>query len=244
MVDAIIHLTAGTVAGMTGVLLNYPLDTIKTRIQVCRCTTAPSRCHLTSAAAATSISAPAPAKYWQCASQLYQRGGIWSFYRGLSVPLAAQGAEAAVVFSVYSVSLQHFLRKQQLRRQGQERRELLGPSGDGRPRARRHEHHHSCFEQSQQQPCAPVWSSPAHWKASACAGLAVSPILTSVEMLKCNMQVESVRPPRMRHHTTVRDLARHLVATHGVSGLYTGVTGTVTRAVLGNMTYFVSYEQC
>ncbi|KAG5504156.1 hypothetical protein JIQ42_05988 [Leishmania sp. Namibia] len=244
MADAIIHLTAGTVAGMTGVLLDYPLDTMKTRMQVSRCTTAPSRYHLTSASAATSISAPAPAKYWQCASQLYQRGGIRSFYRGLSVPLAAQGAEAAVVFSVYNVSLRHFLSKQQLRGQEQERRELSGPSDDGRPRARRHQHHHSSSEQSQQQPRAPVWSSPAHWKASACAGLAVSLILTPVEMLKCNMQVESARPPWMRHHTTVRGLARHLVATHGVSGLYTGVTGTVTRAVLGNMAYFVSYEQC
>ncbi|KAG5481943.1 hypothetical protein LSCM1_05655 [Leishmania martiniquensis] len=244
MADAIIHLTAGTVAGMTGVLLDYPLDTIKTRMQVRSCRWVPPRDYLTLVAAATSVSAPAPAKYWNCAAQLYQRGGVRSFYRGLSVPLAAQGAEAAVVFSVYNVSLQHFLHQEQLRRQEQERQELPGPSCDRKPRFRRSQHHQSNDGPPQQQPYASVWSSPAHWKASACAGLAVSFILTPVEMLKCNMQMDSARPRWMRHHATVRSLARHLVATHGVRGLYTGVMGTMTRAVLGNMAYFVSYEQC
>ncbi|CAC9474263.1 mitochondrial ornithine transporter 1-like protein [Leishmania infantum JPCM5] len=244
MTDAIIHLTAGTVAGMTGVLLDYPLDTVKTRMQVSRCAKLPCRYSPTAVTAATSLSAAAPATYWQCASQLYRRGGIRSFYCGLSVPLAAQGAETAVVFSVYNVSLQHFLRKEQLQRQEQERARLSGCRGDHKARSHRHQHMHGKHEHPQQQPHVSVWSSPAHWKASACAGLAVSLILTPVEMLKCNMQMESARPCWRRRHTTARGLARHLMATHGLRGLYTGVTGTVTRAVLGNMAYFVSYEQC
>ncbi|AYU77599.1 mitochondrial ornithine transporter 1-like protein [Leishmania donovani] len=244
MTDAIIHLTAGTVAGMTGVLLDYPLDTVKTRMQVSRCAKLPCRYSPTAVTAATSLSAAAPATYWQCASQLYRRGGIRSFYCGLSVPLAAQGAETAVVFSVYNVSLQHFLRKEQLQRQEQERARLSGCRGDHKARSHRHQHMHGKHEHPQQQPHVSVWSSPAHWKASACAGLAVSLILTPVEMLKCNMQMESARPCWRRRHTTARGLARHLVATHGLRGLYTGVIGTVTRAVLGNMAYFVSYEQC
>lgn len=244
MTDAIIHLTAGTVAGMTGVLFDYPLDTVKTRMQVSRCATVPHRYSPTGVTAAASLSTAAPVTYWQCASQLYQRGGVRSFYCGLSVPLAAQGAEAAVVFSVYNVSLQHFLRKEQLQRQEQERARLSWSWGDHKARSHRHQHMHSKHEQPQQQPHASVWNSPAHWKASACAGLAVSLILTPVEMLKCNMQMESARPLWRRRHTTVRGLARHLVATHGARGLYTGGTGTLMRAVLGNMAYFVSYGQC
>ncbi|KAI5691779.1 Mitochondrial carrier protein [Leishmania braziliensis] len=246
MMDVIIHLTAGTVAGMTGVLLDYPLDTIKTRMQVSSYTKVPYYYRTTAAAEVASISATSPVTYWQCASQLYQRGGIRSFYRGLSVPLTAQGAEAAVVFSVYNVSLQRFLQKQQQQqRQGQEREKLSGSRGDHKRRSYRQRPTQSKPELPQQPPPPiSVWSSPAHWKASACAGLAVSLILTPVEMLKCNMQMESARPSWKRHRTTVFGLARDLVATHGACGLYTGVTGTLTRAVLGNMAYFVSYEQC
>ncbi|GET87373.1 mitochondrial ornithine transporter 1-like protein [Leishmania tarentolae] len=244
MMDAFIHLTAGTVAGMTGVLLDYPLDTIKTRMQVSRRVKVPHLYSRAVATATTSLSAAAPATYWQCASQLYQRGGIRSFYCGLSVPLAAQGAEAAVVFSVYKVSLKHFQRKEQLQQQEKERERGLGSQGDTKERSHRYPHMHGKQEQPQQHARVPVWSSPAHWKASACAGFAVSFILTPIEMLKCNMQMETARPCWRRHHTKVRGLARHLVATYGVLGLYTGSTGTVMRAVLGNMAYFVSYEQC
>lgn len=193
MTDVLTHLTAGTIAGMTGVLVDYPLDTMKTRMQV-RCQNSPS-------------------SYVECAARLYQQGGITAFYRGLSVPFAAQGAEAAIIFTVYNTALRHF-------RAG----EGLGLSDDAtRPS---------------------IWSSTSYWKAAACAGLAVSLVLTPVEMLKCNLQMESSRPSWQRRHVTVRSLAHELHQDHGIRGFYRGMTGTMTRAVLGNIAYFLSYEQC
>lgn len=193
MTEVLTHLTAGTVAGMTGVLVDYPLDTVKTRMQVC-CSNSPR-------------------SYTQCATRLFQEGGVGAFYRGLSVPFAAQGAEAAVIFSVYNTALRQF---------------------------RSAEEQALC--QSQSPPS--IWSSSCYWKASACAGLVVSFVLTPVEMLKCNMQMESSRPQWRRRHFTVRGLAYDLYATQGIRVFYRGMTGTMTRAILGNIAYFLSYEQC
>ncbi|KPI89328.1 mitochondrial ornithine transporter 1-like protein [Leptomonas seymouri] len=194
MADALTHLLAGTVAGMSGVLMDYPLDTMKTRMQV-RCPNA----HIS---------------YTQCASLLYQQGGIRAFYRGLSVPFAAQGAEAATIFCVYNTALRHF-------------------------RAAEAKH------ASAADPPAPsIWNSASYWKASACAGLAVSFILTPIEMIKCNLQMEGSRPHWQRRHRTVRGLAWDVYSLDGFSGFYRGMTGTTTRAVFGNVAYFLSYEQC
>lgn len=231
------HLTAGTAAGMAGVLLDYPLDTVKTRMQVGGSAKATRHHHHAGPAAAASGACRGsglqlPSSYWQCAVQVYQRGGPRAFYRGISVPLTAQGAEAAVVFSVYNVSLAYLLRRQQ------EARERAGSARRDGPHKRASRSH------AHLDTAVPVWRSPAHWTASACAGLAVSFILTPVEMLKCNLQMESARPGWKRRHVTARGMARQIVSTHGVGGLYTGMTGTVMRAVLGNMAYFVSYEQC
>lgn len=190
MVDVLTHLTAGTIAGMTGVLVDYPLDTMKTRMQV-RCSASRG-------------------SYVQCATHLYQQGGVPAFYRGLSVPCAAQGAEAAIIFSVYNTALHYFKAK----------------------------------ETATAAPPSTIWNSSCYWKASACAGLAVSLVLTPVELLKCNMQVESGRPHWQRRHTSVRSLAAELYAKDGVCSMYRGMTGTMTRAVLGNLAYFLSYEQC
>ncbi|KAG5508721.1 hypothetical protein JKF63_05219 [Porcisia hertigi] len=245
MTDAIAHFTAGTAAGMAGVLAEYPLDTVKTRMQVSAPVKVPCICSPISVTTAISATAAAPrTTYWQCVSHLYQCGGVRSFYSGLSLPLAAQSAEAAVIFSVYNSSLQHFLRKQQLQPQEQEQGKISTSCGDHTPRLHGLRQDDSKHRQQQQQPQVPVWSSPAHWKASACAGFAVSFVLTPVEMLKCNRQMHSARPHWNHRQATARELARHLLSAHGVSGLYTGMAGTVMRAVLGNMAYFVSYEQC
>jgi hypothetical protein len=193
--DIFTHLTAGTVAGMTGVLVDYPLDTLKTRMQV-SCPTSPR-------------------SYAQCAARLYRQGGVNAFYRGLSVPFAAQGAEAAIIFAVYNTTLQHL--------QQAEQGATAAPDRSSAPS---------------------IWASSSYWKASACAGLAVSLVLTPVEMVKCNLQVESGRSQWQRRHHTVRSLVGELYATNGLRGFYRGMTGTVTRAVCGNVAYFLSYEQC
>ncbi|KPA77789.1 putative mitochondrial mitochondrial ornithine transporter 1-like protein [Leptomonas pyrrhocoris] len=194
MVDVLTHLMAGTLAGMTGVLVDYPLDTIKTRMQ--------TRCPNTGGS------------YALCATRLYQQGGINAFYRGLSVPFVAQGAEAAIIFSVYHTALHHFRTEEE---KGCSATDPLPPS---------------------------IWSSLYYWKAAACAGLAVSFVLTPVEMVKCNLQMESSRPCWQRRHLSVRSLAWDVYLTDGLRGFYRGMTGTMTRAVFGNVAYFLSYEQC
>lgn len=198
--EVLLHLTAGTFAGMASVMLDYPLDTIKTRMQVYGGTLYRS--------------------YPACAASMFRYGGIFIFYRGLTVPLAAQAMENAVIFSAYHTTLSYL--------QGERRRVQ---SGD------RH-------QSSLQATSPPVWQSSAHWTAAAAAGLAVTFVLTPVEMVKCNMQVQqATRCPRSAGSVSVGALVGRLWAEEGVRGFCTGAVGTATRAVLGNLVYFLSYEQ-
>ncbi|KAH9584331.1 Mitochondrial substrate/solute carrier [Trypanosoma melophagium] len=75
---------AGTVSGVVGVLLEYPLDTIKVRLQAYT-----SRYN----------------GYLDCAVKLVREEGIRFFYSGVSTRIIGSGFEHAVVFSFYKWTL-------------------------------------------------------------------------------------------------------------------------------------------
>lgn len=194
MSDVATHLLSGTVAGMSSVLFDYPLDTLKTTMQA--------------SSASCSPSTSRPTSYLHHIQHCYGRGGVRSFYSGASLPLLAQGIENAVIFSVYrtvSVRLEST---------------AVGSS-----------------------PTTPPWRSPPKLIAAAAAGAAVSFVLTPVEYLKCNMQAGRRKLRCGGHCTSVPKLVLDTYHLHGLRGFYRGHSGTLLRAVPGNVAYFISYEQ-
>ena len=79
--DFIGDLVCGTAAGTAGKLIDYPLDTVKTRMQ----------------AANSAYSGS-----WQCFREIATKEGIRGFYAGLAAPVAGAACEKAVIFSAYS----------------------------------------------------------------------------------------------------------------------------------------------
>ena len=74
-------LVAGTCGGCASILVCHPLDTIRTRLQTA-----------------------APGEYagaWDCAVASVRAEGVAALYKGLLVPLLAQGAYKAIMFGVY-----------------------------------------------------------------------------------------------------------------------------------------------
>ncbi|CAN0171239.1 unnamed protein product [Ectocarpus sp. 6 AP-2014] len=75
------HLVAGTVGGVSGALVSYPLDTVRVRMQTCG---------KTLGVAGT-------------ASMLFQEAGVAGFYRGVLSPMVGTGIIKAAVFGGYGL---------------------------------------------------------------------------------------------------------------------------------------------
>lgn len=77
-----IDLIAGITAGISGVVVSHPLDTIKVRIQ--------------------SSSTPVTMRY--CLRQMYQLEGVRGFWRGMAAPVVARIPLSGVLFSAQGFS--------------------------------------------------------------------------------------------------------------------------------------------
>src|SRR3989338_6574895 len=75
------HFVAGTVAGMSGVVVGYPFDTVKVRMQ-----TQVTKIYSSS---------------WVCVKKTMRREGIRGFYKGLSAPLLGDALTNSVIFGMY-----------------------------------------------------------------------------------------------------------------------------------------------
>jgi hypothetical protein len=97
--DSLIDFTAGSVAGCSAKLLDYPLDTIKVRLQT-------QRAIPEAVTTAAAKSGKAPPLYYtgaiHCLQHTIKTDGYMSLYRGISAPLIGSMAENAVVFLAYS----------------------------------------------------------------------------------------------------------------------------------------------
>ena len=83
---------------------------------------------------------------------------------------------------------------------------------------------------------------PATVVAGMVSGLGVSHVLTPVELLKCTMQVEHLKPVAERQYTGVIDVARQMVRKEGFGSLFKGHTATLLREVPGNGAWFLFYN--
>ncbi|KAF7634286.1 hypothetical protein Mgra_00006251 [Meloidogyne graminicola] len=75
---------AGYVAGSSGILFGYPLDTLKTRIQ---------------------LNNNSSINYFKVAKGIFQKEGAFTFYRGMSAPFLTAGLINSLLFSGYTLTL-------------------------------------------------------------------------------------------------------------------------------------------
>jgi ornithine carrier protein len=81
--------------------------------------------------------------------------------------------------------------------------------------------------------------------AGAGAGLAVSFVLTPIELVKCRMQVQMLSPmfaQQGRRPPGPVSIASQILRENGARGLWLGQTGTLLREVGGSVAWFVTFE--
>eukprot|EP01090_Pellita_catalonica_P004083 TRINITY_DN13927_c0_g1_i1.p1 TRINITY_DN13927_c0_g1~~TRINITY_DN13927_c0_g1_i1.p1 ORF type:complete len:300 (+),score=28.39 TRINITY_DN13927_c0_g1_i1:201-1100(+) len=94
---ALSHFLAGTFAGMSGVFIGYPFDTVKVRLQTQR-----------------KIKGVLPYRNaLHCAMLCLRREGIRGLYRGLSSPLIGDSMTNSVIFGTYGLVSRSFLDEDQ-----------------------------------------------------------------------------------------------------------------------------------
>ena len=79
--------------------------------------------------------------------------------------------------------------------------------------------------------------------AAAVAGVALSPVLSPAELIKCRLQMGAAgRPGVSGSFTGPGECLRHLLRTEGARGLTRGLSGTLAREAFGNALFFTVYE--
>ncbi len=97
----------------------------------------------------------------------------------------------------------------------------------------------SCSHHRPQASSQPSLSHVA--TAAGVAGVALSVVLSPVELIKCRLQLGSYDKQFHRHKGPL-DVLRSVVAEEGVRGLSRGMGATMAREVPGNAIYFVAYH--
>ncbi|OQV12130.1 Mitochondrial basic amino acids transporter [Hypsibius exemplaris] len=80
---------AGTLGGCAGVIVGYPLDTVKVRLQT------------------QSAAAPLYKGTYHCLSTIVKNESFWGMYKGMSSPLCGVAVINAIVFGVYGNSMRY-----------------------------------------------------------------------------------------------------------------------------------------
>ena len=212
------HALAGQVAGMVGLSVVHPIDTVKIRVQ-------------TNGGHAMST-----------ASSLVRRDGPLALYRGIGAPMVAYGLINAVAFST-NTSVVRLLREgidpKWLPRNSRGPGE---PSGSGRSGAGDGDGGGGAQTQT------PLLTNPwlVGLVGGAAAGLTSSFIRGPAERVKTVTQVAESAcgtggvPEKYRG--TIRT-ARTLIKEHGVyRGLFTGTGATIAREVPQCAVYFLTYD--
>ncbi|KAI8905339.1 mitochondrial carrier domain-containing protein [Powellomyces hirtus] len=203
----------GSVAGMIGMLFQFPFDTIKVRLQ--------SQPH----GAGQLFIGPL-----DCAVKGFKSGGVKSFYKGLSAPLVGAMIENSALFGAFS-------------------------------------HIQSVVRRYSDMPSVDAPLSLAQLTLSGfLSGALVSFVLTPVELVKCQLQVQDVLfnpaanasipphastttpvpPAHSLHHGQHQQGPISVIMTtlrkHGIRGLYHGHVGTFLREAGGGAAWFGTYE--
>jgi len=174
---ALANLLAGSFAGLTGKVFEYPFDTVKVRLQ-CQ-------------EVGPNVKLMGP---YQCLKAIIREEGVRGLYRGLSAPMIGAIMENAVLFVCY----------------GKIQKIIQGHSDE---------------------PLSIAQLSAA----GAVAGMAVSAVLTPVELIKCKLQMQS-------NFKGPIDCIVKTIRSTGITGMYKGHAATFARESVGGAAWFGTYE--
>ncbi|EQC28591.1 hypothetical protein SDRG_13667 [Saprolegnia diclina VS20] len=179
----ITHFFSGTVAGVTGAIVGYPLDTVKSRIQ-------------------TQMHGGASASPLQCLVQSVRSEGFLSLYRGASSQVARSAIGCSFLFGLMAQFKYIF---------------YTPSAGDGSP---------------EKHPKLVLTA------AASCTGLVEAMLYTPFEITMIRMQTQATS------QVTTLQQARQIFASYGLrNGLYRGFVPTCYREMIGNTSYFFTYEK-
>jgi hypothetical protein len=217
---------AGTLGGFAGKLLDYPLDTVKTLLQVNS-----SAAASTTTTTTTTATTDGPIVYrgaFHCLRHTIETNGVQGLYKGISAPLLGSMAENAVLFFMYS----HF------------KRWIALASGGTDPilASKR-------ADQQQQQYDGTTDYNDNDMSllqlsfAGAGAGFGAAFVLTPFELVKCRLQVQNSLSSGFRAYSGPIDVIVQTVKTEGIiKGLYRGHLSTLLREIPGNFVWYGTYE--
>ncbi|OQR97082.1 Mitochondrial Carrier (MC) Family [Achlya hypogyna] len=194
----ITHFFSGTVAGVTGAIVGYPLDTIKSRIQTQK--------HVPGAGTATPL---------QCLVHSIRTEGFLSLYRGASSQVARSAIGCSFLFGLMAQFKWLF---------------YTPSAGEGSP---------------EKHPKRVLTA------AASCTGLVEAMLYTPFEITMIRMQVGQLRllclsvlQTQATSKITTLQQARHIFTSYGLrNGLYRGFIPTCYREMIGNTSYFFTYEK-
>lgn len=154
----------------------------------------------------------------QCALHIARSEGFRGFFRGLPAPMVAGGSENAISFLCFSWGLVLHDAICSM---------TIPP--DPLPRS------DSPVEVCRRSLCSIVF-------AGALSGFACSFTLTPLELVKCSLQVQDLKPRDERPFRGVLHCGVTLVRTRGLRYLYQGHCATMARETPGNAGFFLVYH--
>lgn len=227
----------GGVCGVVGRVIDFPFDTIKTRLQTAPLQGIQSQLLKASTSGLSSLQrlpliVDSP---WTCLRQTIQQEGFRGLYRGCISPCLGAAFEDSIVFLVYTSTVQ-----------------LIGKpfrTPDGAVHAPRPE----------------GLTLPQIFFCGGMSGVATAFLLTPVELIKCRLQIDRVEVPQSgpasmkkasgaiaqaattlaqpKYKGTI-DCAVKSVQEEGIRVLYKGFSATLIREVFGTACWFATYEYC
>ena len=187
MWDAARDIFCGTMAGITSKFVDYPFDTVKTRLQ--------AEGH--------------PYKGTvDCIRSIVRDEGLHGFYNGITAPIGGAIFENAGAFLFYGRGV-------------------------------------SWYKSWAGVPEASATPMTGVILAGAFSGIATGTVLTPVELLKCNVQIEqqnAAKEKRVPKYKGVVDCGVQTLKRGGFKALFTGYSATLSREVPGNAAWFGFYE--
>ncbi|KAL2024742.1 hypothetical protein VTK56DRAFT_5563 [Thermocarpiscus australiensis] len=222
---------AGYVSGAVGIIIGNPLDVLKVRLQAAssRPSPSPSAPSSPSPLPSPSLSSTTTTTTAAAHSTSYTRPP--PFLLGTAAPVLGYGALNALLFVSYNRAEAALLL---LNNNGGTSSSNLGP-GPGAP---------GSSSSTKPTPLA------ATWLAGAVGGLATWVVSTPTELVKCRAQVGtgmgmgsgSGRGGRIGSSSSSWAIAKSVLRTEGVRGLYSGGAVTAIRDSVGYGFYFWAYE--
>ena len=214
----------GSTCGVLGRLIDFPFDTIKTRLQTASLEALQARLVARTrgvVAGAPEVVAPLSRflpteSAFECLRNTVQKEGLRGLYRGCMTPCLGAAVEDSISFSVYHAVVG-----------------VLGASSHTRGPGSR--------ARSEDLTLAQVFL------AGSCGGMTTSFLLTPLELVKCRLQIDRVEASSGKGATAPRyrgslDCLVQSVRSEGLRVLFRGHSATFAREGLGTGCWFATYE--